>query len=90
MLTGQRRGDWANASRGEIDIEKRALEIPASRYKTSVPHSVPLGYTAWEIVKGLPLAEKPKDARRKIMKTEVRCCMMVHYDSVSGNFPLEH
>ena len=23
------------------------------------------------------------------MKTEVRCCMMVHYDSVSRNFPLE-
>ena len=55
ILTGARRGDWAQASRSEIDIEKQVLVIPASRYKTAVDHSVPLGETAWEIIEGLPM-----------------------------------
>ncbi len=55
ILTGQRRGDWERASRSEINNEKRVLEIPASRYKTGLDHSVPLGDEAWEIVEGLPM-----------------------------------
>ncbi len=55
ILTGARRGDWANASRVEIDNEQHVLSIPASRYKTGVEHSIPLGDEAWDIVRGLPV-----------------------------------
>ena len=55
MLTGARRNDWTNASRAEIDNEKRVLEIPASRYKSRRDHVVPLVGPAWEIVSGLPV-----------------------------------
>ena len=54
MLTGQRRNDISQASRAEIDTEKRALEIPARRYKGRRDHQVPLVGPAWEIVEGLP------------------------------------
>ena len=54
ILTGQRRADWFNTQWGEIDSEKRILEIPASRYKTKIDHVVPLVGPAWEIVSTLP------------------------------------
>lgn len=55
MLTGQRRSDWAKASRAEIDFERRCLEIPAARYKTGRDQVVPLVGAAWEIVEHLPI-----------------------------------
>jgi integrase len=55
MLTGARRGEWAKATRSEIDGAAHALEIPASRYKTGVAMTVPLVYEAWEIIEGLPI-----------------------------------
>ena len=54
VLTGQRRGDWARASRSEIDADRRQLEIPAARYKSRRDHVVPLAGPAWEIFEGLP------------------------------------
>jgi integrase len=55
MLTGRRRSEWSEASRSEIDTEAREHNIPASRYKTGIPHSVPLTREAWEIVDALPI-----------------------------------
>lgn len=55
MLTGQRRGEWAGASRSEIDTGARALEVPAARHKSGRDHIVPLAGPAWGIVEGLPV-----------------------------------
>lgn len=57
MLTGQRRGEWANARRSEIDAGRRLLEIPAARHKSGRDHIVPLADPAWEIVEALPVLE---------------------------------
>lgn len=64
MLTGQRRADWANARRSEIESDRRVLAIPAERYKGSKKrkarkqakfnHVVPLADAAWAIVDTLP------------------------------------
>ena len=55
MLTGQRRSDWMQASRTEIDFDSKALNIPSSRYKTGHAHHVPLVGPAWALVEGLPM-----------------------------------
>lgn len=55
MLTGQRRSEWMQASRAEIDFDGRVLDIPAGRYKTGRDHTVPLVGPAWEIVSSLPV-----------------------------------
>lgn len=54
LLTGQRTGDWARASWTEINEQDRVLEIPAARYKTRRPHTVPLVEPVWEILQSLP------------------------------------
>ncbi len=54
ILTGQRRTDWANAQRREIDTQQRTLTIAAARYKSRREHIVPLVGTAWDIVDRLP------------------------------------
>jgi integrase len=54
MLTGQRRGEWAGASRSEINSNRRWLEVPRQRYKGRRDHIVPLPDTAWGIVDALP------------------------------------
>lgn len=64
MLTGQRRADWANAHRSEIEADRRTLSIPPERYKgkrkrksrkeQKFYHVVPLADAAYEIVAGLP------------------------------------
>ena len=55
MLTGQRRGEWADAQRSEIDAGRRCLEVAAARHKSGRDHIVPLVGPAWEIVEGLPV-----------------------------------
>jgi integrase len=55
MLTGQRRGDWARASRKEINKDKQWLEVPRARYKGRRYHIVPLVNATWAIVEGLPI-----------------------------------
>ncbi len=54
LLTGQRRNEWAEARRSEIDTDRRVLEIPVARYKSNRDHVVPLADPAWEIVAQLP------------------------------------
>ncbi len=55
MLTGARRNEWTEASRSELDLDARTHDIPAERYKTGIPHMVPLGDAAWAIIDGLPV-----------------------------------
>jgi len=54
MLTGQRRGEWAEAMRSEIDADRRLLEVTKTRHKGRRDHVVPLAEPVWEIVAGLP------------------------------------
>lgn len=54
MLTGQRRSEIAEMERIWIDAEQRAVEIPATRYKTKRAHVFPLSEPAWKLVKALP------------------------------------
>jgi integrase len=54
MVTGQRRSEIADLRWSEIDIEERALRLPASRTKNGRPHEVPLSPAALTIIAGLP------------------------------------
>jgi len=54
ILTGQRRSEVAELELGWIDHAQKAVEIPASRYKTKRPHVYPLSAPAWAIVEALP------------------------------------
>ncbi|WFU64837.1 tyrosine-type recombinase/integrase [Bradyrhizobium brasilense] len=55
MLTGQRRNEWADASRSEINADKRWLEVPKARYKGKRDHIVPIADEAWAIFDTLPI-----------------------------------
>jgi len=57
MLTGDRRGEWANARPEWLDTDCTRLEIPAAHYKTGKPQVVPLSTKAREIVRSLPSPE---------------------------------
>jgi integrase len=54
VLTGQRRGDVAEARWPEFDLGKRLWTIPPARYKTGVAHVVPLAPAAMTLLQGLP------------------------------------
>ena len=54
MLTGDRRGEWANAQTGWLTPDRTRLEIPAAHYKTGKPQVVPLCRQARNIVESLP------------------------------------
>lgn len=54
ILTGQRRSEVAELETGWIDGEQKAVEIPASRYKTKRAHVFPLSPPAWAVVESLP------------------------------------
>ncbi|MBR1247529.1 site-specific integrase [Bradyrhizobium sp. AUGA SZCCT0169] len=54
LLTGQRRTEWASASRSEINLDKNWLEVPKARYKGDRDHIVPLSNEALAIVGNLP------------------------------------
>lgn len=54
MLTGQRLNDIARAKWAEVDLEEKALIVPAERYKTNVPHIVPLSSATLSILESLP------------------------------------
>lgn len=54
LLTGQRRNEWAAASRSEINTEKRWLEVPKARYKGGRDHIVPMSDEVWSIFDSLP------------------------------------
>jgi integrase len=55
LLTGQRRTEWAAASRSEINLDKRWLEIPKARYKGDRDQLVPFTEEALAIVEKLPV-----------------------------------
>jgi integrase len=57
MLTGDRRGEWANAQASWLDPERTRLEVPATHYKTGKPEVVPLSRQARVIVEALPSPE---------------------------------
>ncbi len=54
LLTGSRRGEWAEARTGWLDPSATRLEIPAAAYKTGRTHVVPFGRQARALVRGLP------------------------------------
>jgi integrase len=54
ILTGQRRNEWADAKRSEIDAHKRWLEVPKARYKGKRDHIVPMSDAVWALFETLP------------------------------------
>ncbi len=54
LLTGQRKNEIGNARWSEIDIEAKTLTIPPERYKTDIPHVVPLSDDAMMLLETLP------------------------------------
>lgn len=54
ILTGQRRSEVAELQRPWVEAARRAIEIPASHYKTKRPHVIPLSRPAWDLVQSMP------------------------------------
>lgn len=54
ILTGQRKSDWGDAKRFELDAAERWLSIPMERFKSRRGHVVPLVGPAWDIAAALP------------------------------------
>ena len=54
ILTGDRRGEWAQARWEWLDEAWMQLEIPAEHYKTARAHIVPLSEVARQVVAALP------------------------------------
>lgn len=54
LLTGDRRGEWANAQSSWLDADFTRLEIPASNYKTGKVQVVPLSQQVSAIIRALP------------------------------------
>ncbi len=59
LLTGNRRGEWANARWEWLKEGGTRLEIPAAFYKTGRPHVVPLAAQARAIIAQLPRDSGP-------------------------------
>lgn len=57
ILTGQRRSEIAELEWREVDLAGAALDLPASRTKNHMPHSVPLVPTAVELLESVPKPE---------------------------------
>jgi integrase len=57
LLTGQRRGEAAEMTWGEVDLEARTWTIPAARSKSGREMLVPLSDLAVELLEGLPRFE---------------------------------
>jgi integrase len=85
ILTGQRRNEIAGLRWSEIDLEERALHLPAARTKNGRPHDVPLSASALAVVAGLPRlsdAERVFTVRRKPIANFSH--MKVRLDAASG------
>ena len=54
MVTIQRRSDIADATREELDTRARLLSIPPERFKSDVPHVVPLSQLALDLIAKVP------------------------------------
>ena len=55
VLTGQRRSEWACATRAEVSAEAQTLEVPRGRHKSRREHVVPLAAPAWDLLASLPV-----------------------------------
>jgi integrase len=65
ILTGQRRGEVAGMSWGELADDLATWTMPGERTKNGVAHMVPLGAPARDLLRAL-LPEHEGDARREI------------------------
>src|SRR5262245_53815374 len=66
ILTGQRRSEISDLHWSEIDLDDRALHLPAGRTKNARAHDVPLSAQALAIIAGLPrLVEVERVFKRK-------------------------
>ena len=54
ILTGQRRGEIAGLSWGEIDLDKQLISLPRERVKNDRAHEVPLSPQAIAVIEALP------------------------------------
>jgi len=54
ILTGQRRGEVAGMTWGEVDVDNGLWTIPSSRTKNKKTHSVPLSPSALSLLRSLP------------------------------------
>ena len=57
ILTGQRRAEIGDLAWPEIDLDKRRIELPASRTKNGRPHLVPLTDQSAAILEGITASE---------------------------------
>ena len=58
LLLGQRRSEVAGMEWPELDLDRGLWEISASRYKTRLPHVVPLPPPAVELLQELPRVDE--------------------------------
>lgn len=58
ILTGQRRAEIGDLGWAEIDLEKRQIELPASRVKNGRPHIVPLSDHSLEILQSIERSDR--------------------------------
>jgi integrase len=54
ILTGQRRNEIAGLRWSEVDMDERALHLPAARTKNGLAHDIPLSAPAQAIIADLP------------------------------------
>jgi integrase len=54
ILTGQRRNEIAGLRWSEVDMDERALHLPAARTKNGLAHDIPLSSPAQAIIADLP------------------------------------
>jgi integrase len=57
ILTGQRRGEVAGMTWGEVDLETAVWSLPPARTKNNRAHTVPLPPAATKILRSLPRVE---------------------------------
>jgi integrase len=57
-LTGQRRGEIAGLTWGEVDLAKRLITLPRERVKNDRAHEVPLSPQAAALIEALPRTER--------------------------------
>jgi integrase len=54
LLSAARRQEVAEMRWAELDVANKVWTLPAARSKTKVPHLLPLGQTAWDIIAAQP------------------------------------
>jgi integrase len=54
MLTGQRRNEIAGLRWDEVDLEKRAIELPPARTKNGRPHRIPISDALFALISRRP------------------------------------